>query len=97
MKEFSDFMPISELLFLKSTESHRWKEADYGNNHNFFDKFIYLRLAFESHCFHGHAWSDIKCLQIALDKLVKLVTQYWKLNKRQFYRHDGINRHHIIW
>ena len=28
---------------------------DQENSHNFFDKFIYLRLGFESHYFHGYA------------------------------------------
>ena len=32
-------------------------------NHNFFlDKSIYLRLAFESHCFYGHTLSDMLLL-----------------------------------
>ena len=34
------------------------------NNQSFFDKSIYLRLAFKSHCFHGHTWNDIKCSYI---------------------------------
>ena len=32
------------------------------NTHNFFDKSIYLRLAFESHCFHGNAYSGVKLI-----------------------------------
>ena len=34
------------------------------NNPNFLYKSIYLRLAFESHFFHGQAWNYIKYLCI---------------------------------
>ena len=40
---------------------------------NFFVKSIYLRLAFEKHCFHGHAENDVKCSYILF--LIKCKTR----------------------
>ena len=45
--------------------------VDHEKNHKFLDKSIYFWLAFESYCFHGHAWNDNKCsiLHSGFDKI----------------------------
>ena len=46
-----------------------------SENNEFFDKSIYLRLAFKSHCVHCQAENYNKCLYTAIfDKIVKLIT-----------------------
>ena len=44
----NQFYNINAYIFEDSMNSQE-------NNHTFLDKSIYLRLTFESHCFHRHA------------------------------------------
>ena len=46
------------------------------------------------------SWSCLKwylmLVHSVFDKILKLVTQYWKLNKRQLYTHNGTDGHHMM-
>ena len=56
--------PLFENLVGGSTPPAKIRSAHYANiiqEFHTYDKSIYFRLSFESHCFHDHAWNNIKC------------------------------------
>ena len=60
---------LSSPHFLKKLVGGSTPPAKIGGVHyaniiqefHIYDKSIYFRLALESHCFHDHAWNNIKC------------------------------------
>ena len=67
------------------------------NHHNLL-RISFFCPAFETHCFHGHTYyhskRSLQCFFV--DRIVKSVTQYWKLKQRPLYTLSGLEWHQVM-